>query len=190
MRAERCTGGSLAEFPFDVEARNASRPLTHGLALRGQNLAASGAQATPRSRTAERPHVWSSLGETYLRLGERPRSSGARSLPCSSSRWDPFGYHGSRDSLNSSPAIRLRPTPPFCACPRAGARIRAARGSALAQTQVLQDEWGRLPSAMLRALVADREAPAVSRIDAAFDLSSLLRAEGRFASSLEPLREA
>ena len=183
VRAKQIYNAALAEFPFDVEARMLL-VLAHDVAFEDDLAIVELKRLIDQE--PQNDHVWSSLGETYLRLGEYDLARQSLDRYLLLKPRDPFGFTilgqlgqltGDTTAATRHFAHALELEPGF---------VRAQLG--LAQTQVLQDEW-IAAERMLRALVADREAPAISRIDAAFDLSSLLRAEGRFAASLEPLRE-
>ena len=173
----------LEEFPFDAEARMLL-VLAHDLAFEDDAAVAELKRLVDQE--PQNDYVWSYLGETYLRLGEYDLARHRSIVTCSSSlaiRSD-LRFSG---SSTSSPAIRLPRPRHFTHALELEPGFVPAR-LALAQTQVLQGEWLDAER-LLRALVADRDVPVINRIDAAFDLSSLLRAEGRFTASLEPLRE-
>ncbi|MGH8252266.1 MAG: tetratricopeptide repeat protein [Steroidobacteraceae bacterium] len=173
----------IEEFPFDTEGRLLLAQ-AHDLAF--ENEAAIVELKRLLDQEPENDYVWSYLGETYLRLGEYDLARNALDEYLKLQPRDPFGFTvlGQLDQLtgNLEPAAErfahaLELEPGFVP-----ARL------AFGQTQVLRNDWTGAER-LLRALVADREAPAISRIDAAFDLSALLRAQGRFADSLEPLQE-
>ncbi len=129
--------------------------------------------------------MWSYLGETYLRLGEYDLARQALDRYLKLKPRDPFGFTilGQLEQLTGNPTVAaahfthaLELEPGFVP-----ARL------ALAQTHVLQGEWSEAER-LFRALAAGLDVPPGSRIDAAFELSGLLRAAGRFSDSREPLR--
>jgi class 3 adenylate cyclase/tetratricopeptide (TPR) repeat protein/TolB-like protein len=182
-RAKEIYRGMLKEFPFDVEAR--------WFLAQAYDLAFEDDDAIKElkrllDQEPENDYVWSYLGETYLRLGDYDLSRQALAQYLKTKPHDPYGFTvlGQLDQLtgNTSGAAdnlkhALELEPGF-----ATARIELAR------TQVLR---GVLDDAehLLRSLAADRDVPAAVRIDAAFDLSGILRAQGRFADSLRPLED-
>jgi tetratricopeptide (TPR) repeat protein len=182
-KAKEIYQGVLAELPFDVEARSLLAR-AHDIAF--ENEAAIGELKRLLEQEPQNDQLWSWLGETYLRLGEYELARQALDRYLQLQPHDPYGFTvlGQHDQLTGNldgaagrftQALELQPG-------FVPARL------ALAQTQMLRDNWQEA-EALLRAITTDREVPAISRIDAAFDLSALLRAEGRFAASLEPLQD-
>jgi class 3 adenylate cyclase/tetratricopeptide (TPR) repeat protein len=182
-QAKKVYQAALTEFPFDVEARSL-------LAMAYDQAFEDAASIEELTRLLEQEpqndYLWSYLGETYLRLGEydQARQSLARYLQLKPR--DPYGFTivGQLEQLTGKPeqavaqfkhALELEPG-------FAPARL------ALAQTQALLEDWPQSQK-LLGTLVSDPEVAATYRIDAAFDLSGLLRAEGRFAAAVEPLEK-
>ncbi|HSD74944.1 MAG TPA: tetratricopeptide repeat protein [Steroidobacteraceae bacterium] len=173
----------LTELPFDVEA--------HTLLAQSYDVAFEDeAAATELKRLLDQEpqndYLWSYLGETYLRMGQYDQARQALDRYLALKPRDPYGFTilGQLEQLTGKPA-------------EAAAQFRHAleleKGFvparlALAQTEALLEDWPE-SQRLLNDLVADTSVVAAYRIDAAFDLSALLRAEGRFASALEPLRK-
>lgn len=180
-RAKAIYSEMLKEFPFDVEARWLLA-LSHDLAF--EDDAAVAELKRLLEQEPQNDYLWSYLGETYLRLGEYDLARRALDQYLKFKPRDPFGFttlgqleqltgnlNGAADHFEH--ALELEPG-------FVPARL------ALARTQVLRNRWDDA-EAQLRRLATDKEAPAGIRIDAAFDLSALLRGQGRFAESLQPL---
>ena len=180
-RAQAIYSSMLQEFPFDVEARWLLA-LSYDLAF--EDDAAVAELKRLLEQEPQNDHFWSYLGESYLRLGEYDLARQALDQYLKFKPRDPFGFttlgqldlltgnlSGAADHLTH--ALELEPG-------FVPARL------ALARTQVLRNMWDDA-EAQLRRLASDEEAPAGIRIDAAFDLSGLLRGQGRFADSLRPL---
>ena len=120
-RAKAIYKSILKEFPFDVEARmHLARPMTWRSRTRPPLPSSSGCWSRSRRTT----HLWSSLGETYLRLGEYGHAREALDRYLELKPRDPFGYTilGNLEQLTGDPAAAVRA---LRACPRAGTRIRA-----------------------------------------------------------------
>lgn len=182
-RAKATYNKMLEEFPFDVEARWLLA-LSHDLAFEDDAAVSELRQLLEQEPQNDR--LWSYLGETYLRLGKYDLARNALDEYLKYKPRDPFGFTilGRLDQLtdNLSGAAdqfthALELEPGFLP-----ARL------ALARTQVQLDHWDDAER-LLRTLAADSEGPGGDRIDAAFDLSALLRGQGRFAESLQPLQE-
>jgi len=182
-RAKAIYNAMLVEFPFDVEARWLLA-LSHDLAFEDDRAVSELKRLLEQE--PQNDYLWSYLGETYLRLGEYDLARQALDEYLKFKPRDPFGFTtlGQLDQLTDNLAgaadhftHALELEPGFVP-----ARL------ALARTQVLREVWDDAER-LLRTLAADSEAPAASRIDAAFDLSALLRGQGRFADSLQPLQE-
>jgi tetratricopeptide (TPR) repeat protein len=182
-RAKEIYGTMLKEFPFDVEARWF---LAQACDLAFEDDEAIVELKRLLEQEPENDYVWSYLGETYLRLGEYDLSRQALAQYLKTKPGDPYGFTvlGQLDQLtgnlsgaagNLKRALELEPA-------FATARIELAR------TQVLRGMWDE-GEKLLLSLVADGDVPAAVRIDAAFDLSGVLRGEGRFADSIEPLED-
>ena len=129
-------------------------------------------------------HLWSYLGETYLRLGEYELAREAhRSLPQLKPR-DPFGFTilGQLEQLTGNPVAAVTHYAHALELEPGFVPARFAQ----AQAQVLLGDWADAER-QFRALVEGGDVPPGNRIDAAFDLSALLRAAGRFSDAIEPL---
>jgi tetratricopeptide (TPR) repeat protein len=173
----------LAEFPYDVEAR-LLLALAHDLAI--EDDAAIAELKRLLEQEPQNDYVWSYLGETYLRLGDYENARRALDQYLTLKPRDPYGFTvlgqlyqltGNLPGAAAHFTHALELEPGFVL-----GRL------SLARTQVLRDAWEDAEQ-LLRTLAADSETPAAYRIDAAFDLSALLRAQGRFADSLQPLQE-
>jgi len=180
-RAQAIYTSMLQEFPFDVEARWLLA-LSYDLAF--EDDAAVAELKRLLEQEPQNDYLWSYLGETYLRLGEYDLARQALDQYLRFKPRDPFGFTtlGQLDQLTGNlsgaadhfvHALELEPG------------FVPARLS-LARTQVLRNMWDDA-EAQLRRLATDDEVPAGIRIDAAFDLSALLRGQGRFDDSLRPL---
>ncbi len=181
-RAKEIYESLLAELPFDVEARTFLAQ-AHDLAF--DDEAAVKELKRLVDQEPQNDYLWTYLGETYLRLGEYDLARGALDRYLQLQPRDPYGFTivGQLEQLTGKPAEAaqhfkhaLELEPGFVP-----ARL------ALAQTQVLLDDWPE-SERLLSALVADSVVAAAYRIDAAFDLSALRRAEGRFGAAPEPLQ--
>ncbi|MGH3850428.1 MAG: tetratricopeptide repeat protein, partial [Pseudonocardiaceae bacterium] len=164
----------LREFPFDVEGQWLL-VLTHDVAYE-DDAAVARLQQLLRQEP-ENDYLWSYLGETFLRLGEYAQARQALDRYLVLKPNDPFGVTvlgrlaQLSDELDKAAgyfgrALELEPD------------FELAR-LGLAQTEALRDRWPAAES-LLRALVADDGAASAHRIDAAFDLSGILRAQGEF----------
>ena len=180
-RAKEIFAKALREFPYDVEAQHLL-VLAHDVAYEDEAAIAQLQQMLKQE--PENDYLWSYLGETYLRLGDYGRAREALDQYLVLQPNDPFGLTvlGQLAQLNNeldeaagyfTRALEIEPD-----------FERARLG--LAQTEALRDRWPEAES-LLQALVEDGEAPAAQRIDAAFDLSGILRAQGAFELSLRPL---
>ncbi|MGQ0835924.1 MAG: tetratricopeptide repeat protein [Gammaproteobacteria bacterium] len=181
-KAKTLYTGRLQEFPFDVEARW-FLVLAHDMAF--EDDAAVEELKRILAQEPENDYIWSYLGETYLRIGEYELARQALDRYMQLKPRDPFGFTilGQLDQLAGKPAEAAAR---FEHALELQAGFTPAR-LALARTEVLRDRWDDAEG-RFRELVGDAAAPAAFRIDAAFDLAALLRAEGRFADSLEPLQ--
>ena len=182
-RAKEIYEAALLEFPFDVEAQFLL-VLAHDVAY--EDAAAMSRLQQLLKQEPENDYLWSYMGETYLRLGEYGKAREALDRYLVLKPDDPFGVTvlGQLAQLNDELekaagyfARALEIEPDF---------ERARLG--LAQTEALRGHWPDAES-LLHALVADGEAAAAHRIDAAFDLSGILRAQGGFEPALRPLEE-
>ena len=173
----------LREFPFDVEAQWLL-VLAHDVAY--EDDAAILQLQRLLKQEPENDYLWSYLGETYLRLGEYAPARQALDRYLVLKPRDPFGFSvlGQLAQLSNEldnaagyfeRALELEP------------EFEPAR-LGLAQTEALRGRWPEAEH-LLRALIADHDAASFQRIDAAFSLSSILRAQGEFASSLTPLEQ-
>lgn len=182
-RAKAIYNSALEEFPYDIEGRYLLA-LAHDVAI--EDDAAVAEVKRLLMQEPENDYLWSYLGETYLRQGKYDLARQALDRYLQYKPGDPFGFTilGQLDQLNGDlpgatdhfkHALELEPG-------FAPARL------ALARSEVLLDRWDDAER-LLRALVTDAAESAAVRIDAAFDLSGVLRSQGRFADSLEPLQE-
>lgn len=166
-RAKAVYQTALKEFPFDVEARSL-------LAMAHDQAFEDDAALLELKRLLEQEpqndYLWSYLGETYSRLGEYDLARQALDSYLQLQPRDPYGFTilGQLDQLDGKP---VQAAGRFRRALELEAGFAPAR-LALAQTEVLMDNWQEAER-LLRALTSDREAPAVSRIDAAFDLSAV-----------------
>ena len=182
-RAKAIYKSILKEFPFDVEARM-HLASAHDLAIEDEAAAAELKRLLVQE--PQNDHLWSSLGETYLRLGEYDHAREALDRYLELKPRDPFGYTilGNLEQLTGDPAAAvvhyahaLELEPGFVP-----ARLAQAR------SQVLLNDWSDAER-QFRDLVQGSDVPPGDRIDAAFELSALLRASGRFSDSLVPLEK-
>jgi class 3 adenylate cyclase/tetratricopeptide (TPR) repeat protein/TolB-like protein len=171
----------LEEFPYDVEA-HWLLALSHDLAFEDE-AAVTGLRRL-LAQEPENDYLWSYLAETYLRLGQYDRARDALDHYLAFKPDDPFGF-----TILGQYALQTGDlegaTRHFEHAQQIEPGFTAAK-LALARTQWLRDQWEQAET-LLRAVSADESAAPAIRIDAAFDLSALLRAQGRFAGSLEPL---
>jgi class 3 adenylate cyclase/tetratricopeptide (TPR) repeat protein/TolB-like protein len=182
-RAKAIYTTMLGEFPYDVEAR-LLLALAYDLAI--EDDAAVAELKRLLEQEPQNDYVWSYLGETYLRLGDYEHSRQALDQYLKLMPRDPYGFTvlGELEQLTGNLAGAARH---FTHALELEPGFVLARLS-LARTQVLRGAWDDAER-LLRTLAADSETPAAYRIDAAFDLSALLRAQGRFADALQPLQE-
>ena len=182
-RAKKIYEAALREFPFDVEAQFLLG-LAHDVAY--EDEAAISQLQQLLKQEPENDYLWSYLGETYLRLDKYDEARQALDRYTVLQPDDPFGVTvlGQLAQLDGEPdkaagyfARALEIEPNF---------ERARLG--LAQTEALRDHWPEAEG-LLHALEADDEAAAIHRIDAAFDLCGILRAQGGFEPALRPLEE-
>ncbi|MFZ2508294.1 MAG: tetratricopeptide repeat protein [Steroidobacteraceae bacterium] len=182
-RARAVYTAMLEEFPFDVEARWLLA-LAHDLAF--DDAAAVAELDRLLDQEPQNDYLWSYLGETYMRLGKYDDAQRALDQYLKFKPRDPFGF----TILGQLEQLRGRLTE------AAGHFTRALEFEpgfvparlALARTQALAGDWPQAEDLLL-ALSTDPALPAAARIDAAFDLSALLRAGGRFAASALRLQE-
>jgi class 3 adenylate cyclase/tetratricopeptide (TPR) repeat protein/TolB-like protein len=181
-RARRIYEGLLAELPFDVEAHTL---LAQSYDVAFEDEAAAAELKRLLEQEPQNDYLWSYLGETYLRMGEYDQARQALDRYLQLQPRDPYGFTilGQLEQLTGKPdqaaaqfkhALELEPG-------FVPARL------ALAQSEALLENWSEAQR-LLAALVDDRNVVAAYRIDAAFDLSGLRRAEGRFVSAAEPLQ--
>src|SRR5688572_17111486 len=180
-RAKAIYNATLEEFPFDVEARM-MLVLAHDLAFEDEFAVAELERLLVQE--PQNDHLWSYLGETYLRLGDYDLAREALDRYLQLKPRDPFGFTilGNLERLTGDPAAAVTH---FTHALELEPEFVPAR-FALAQSQVLLGDWGAAER-QFRDLAAGGDVPPGNRIDAAFDLSALLRASGRFSDSLEPL---
>ncbi len=180
-RAAAIYGAMLDDFPFDVEARMHLASV-HDLAFQDEEAAAELKRVV--AQEPQNDHAWSSLGETYLRLGKYDVAREALDRYLALKPRDPFGFTilGNLELLTGDAAaaighyahaIELEP-----------GFVPARFGQA--QAQVILGDWAAAER-QLRALVSGGDVPPGDRIDAAFALSALMRAAGRFAAARAPL---
>lgn len=182
-KAKAAYTNMLKEFPFDVEARWLL-VLSHDMAY--EDDAAIAELKRILAQEPENDHVWSYLGETYLRIGKYDLARQSLDRYMKLKPRDPFGFTvlGQLEQLAGKP---VEAAARFEHALELEAGFAPAR-LALARTEVLRDRWDEAER-RFQELVTDSAAPAAFRIDAAFDLAALMRAEGRFAASLEPLQK-
>ena len=173
----------LEEFPFDVEARWLLA-VAHDLAFEDESSV--GELRRLLAQEPENDFLWSNLGETYLRLGQYDQARQALDRYLAFKPNDPFGFTilGQLALQTGDPGGAARQ---FERALQIEPGFSAAR-LALARTEWVRDEWEKA-AGLLAALAADDSSAAAIRIDAALDLSALLRAQGRFTASLEPLQK-
>ena len=181
-RAQQIYAALLTDLPFDVEAHTL---LAQSYDVAFEDEAAAAELKRLLEQEPQNDYLWSYLGETYLRLGQYDLARQALDRYLQLQPRDPYGFTilGQLEQLTGKPADgagqfrhALELEPGFVP-----ARL------SLAQTQALLEDWAE-SQRLLQALVNDPNVVAAYRIDAAFDLSGLLRAEGRFASAGEPLQ--
>jgi class 3 adenylate cyclase/tetratricopeptide (TPR) repeat protein len=182
-RAKTIYNATLEEFPFDVEARM-MLAIAHDLAFEDESAIAELKRLLVQE--PQNDHLWSYLGEDYLRLGEYDLAREALDRYLQLKPRDPFGFKilGDLEQLTGDPAAAVTHYTHALELEPGFVPARLAQ----AQAQVLLDNWGDAER-QFRALVEGDDVPPVNRIDAAFDLSALLRAAGRFSDSLQPLEE-
>jgi tetratricopeptide (TPR) repeat protein len=171
----------LDEYPYEVEAREF---LAEVFDQEYDDAAALEQLLILAKQEPENPGVWVSLGETHLRLGQLEHSEEALDRYLSLAPQDPYGFtvlgelrqaEGRYDVAAEHLQRALELNPDFPPAWLGLARVRALGGEL--------DDAER----MWRDIVHDADAIPADRIDAAFELSSLLRAQGRFEESLTPL---
>jgi class 3 adenylate cyclase/tetratricopeptide (TPR) repeat protein/TolB-like protein len=181
-RARQIYEGLLAELPFDVEAHTL---LAQSYDVAFEDEAAAAELKRLLEQEPQNDFLWSYLGETYLRLGDYQQAGAALDRYLQLQPRDPYGFTilGRLEQLTDKPeqaaaqfkhALELEPG-------FVPARL------ALAQTEALLGNWS-VAQRLLAALVDDSNVVAAYRIDAAFDLSGLRRAEGHFASAADLLQ--
>ena len=182
-RAKAIYGDLLEQLPYDVEAR-LFLALAYDMAIEYDGAIAELKRLLEQE--PENDYLWSYLGETYQRMGEYDQSRRALDRYLQLQPRDPYGFTilGNLEQLTAKPALAQRHIKHALELEAGFVPARVA----LAQTEVLLDNWAEAERG-LRDLAADADVPASSRIDAAFDLSALLRAQGRFEASLAPLQE-
>jgi len=171
----------LEEYPFEIEAR------WFLAEIHGADYDDEGALEQLRIISEHEPEtaaVWMSLAETRLRLRRFDEAAQAIERYGALSPGDPAGFKLSGDlhrftgqfelaSVDYRRALELKPEFSF-------AKLGLAMVSAL-------DGDGVEAERLWRGMVADDAEEPSDRIDAAFELSAALRAQGRFEESLEPL---
>jgi class 3 adenylate cyclase/tetratricopeptide (TPR) repeat protein len=180
-RAKAIYNATLEEFPFDVEARM-MLAIAHDLAFEDKSAIAELKRLLVQE--PQNDHLWSYLGEDYLRLGEYGLAREALDRYLQLKPRDPFGFKilGDLEQLTGDPAAAVTHYTHALELEPGFVPARFAQ----AQAQVFLDDWSDAER-QFRTLVEGDDVPPVNRIDAAFDLSALLRAAGRFSDSLEPL---
>ena len=180
-RAQEIFKSLLEEHPYDVEGRLL---LAQAFDLAYDDAAALAELERLARQEPENERIWSFIGETNLRMGqhEAARAALARYLELEPS--DPYGFtilaqvelaSGNYEAAVQRLQRALSLAPEF---PRA--RL------ALGQVQALRGDF-EAAGTTLTGLAYDGAVPPGDRIDAAFDLASVLRASGRFEEALKPL---
>ena len=180
-RAKAIYNAALEEFPFDVEARMLLAN-AHDLAFEDDDAVVELKRLLVQE--PQNDHAWSSLGETYLRLGKYDLAREALDHYLQLKPRDPFGFKilGDLEQLTGDPSSAVSHYTHALDLEPGFVPARFAQ----AQAQVFLGDWSDAER-QFRALVEGDDVPPVNRIDAAFDLSALLRAAGRFSDSLGPL---
>lgn len=182
-RAQAIYSKLLREFPYDVEAR--------WLLVLAYDVAYEDESAVSQLRVLlnqepQNDYLWSYLAETYLRLGKFDLARQALDRYLTYKPRDPFGFtvlaeldqlSGNLDGAAGHLAHALELQPDFST-----ARLALARNQALR---------GRTTDALtsLNTLTTAADVPPAVRIDAAFDLSGLLRGSGQFAAAARSLAD-
>lgn len=179
--AKAIFGSLLEQYPFEIEAREFLAEV-HWL-----NYEEDEALVQLKRLAEQEPEneaIWSYLGETYLDLGRLDDAQAALDRYLSLAPEDPFGLY----VLGNLEQLRGAAEAAGGYYERALAREPTFRPAqlGLAQSYVLTGRQGEA-ELVLRDLISSDVAQPVYRIDAAFDLCALLRAEGRFADALTVL---
>ena len=181
-RARQIYEELLKELPFDVEAHTL---LAQSYDVAFEDEAAAAELKRLLEQEPQNDYLWSYLGETYLRLGDYQQARQALDRYLQLQPRDPYGFTilGQLEQLTGKPE---QAAAQFKHALELEAGFVPAR-LALAQTEALLEKWPEAQR-LLEALVNDSNVVAAYRIDAAFDLSGLRRAEGHFSSAAELLQ--
>jgi class 3 adenylate cyclase/tetratricopeptide (TPR) repeat protein/TolB-like protein len=182
-RARAIYEALLTELPFDVEAHTL---LAQSYDVGFEDEAAAAALKRLLDQEPQNDYLWSYLGETYLRMGQYDQARKSLDRYLALKPRDPYGFTilGQLEQLTAKPADAAAQFKHALELEKGFVPARLA----LAQTEALLEDWPQ-SQRLLSDLVADTSVAPAYRIDAAFDLSALLRAEGRFASAMEPLQK-
>jgi predicted Zn-dependent protease len=181
-RARQIYEELLKELPFDVEAHTL---LAQSYDVAFEDEAAAAELKRLLEQEPQNDYLWSYLGETYLRMGDYQQARQALDRYLQLQPRDPYGFTilGQLEQLTGKPDEAAAQ---FKHALELEAGFVPAR-LALAQTEALLEDWSEAQR-LLAALVDDSNVVAAYRIDAAFALSGLRRAEGHFASAAELLQ--
>lgn len=183
--AERAKGiyrRLLEEVPYDVEAQ-LLLAMAHDVAY--EDRAALERLEKLLGQEPENDIVWSYLGETHLRLGQFEAAREALDRYLELEPDDPYGFTvlGQLDQLQGRYDAAAGHFARALALESGFERARLG----LARTDALRGRWSAAEEGLWQ-LVRDPAATATIRIDAAFDLGSVLLAGGRVAESVRPLQ--
>lgn len=182
-RAKTIFEAALTEFPYDLESQF-MLALAHDVSF--ENEAAIAQFRRMLQQEPQNDRVWTFLAETYVRLGEYAQAHDALNHYLALQPDDPHGFTilGQLAQFEGDHAGAMRY---FLHVLELAPGFAPAR-LALGESEVIDGAWSEA-DARLSMLVADADAPTVFRIDAAFALNGLRLARGRFAASIEPLRQ-
>lgn len=173
----------LDEYPYEVEAREFLAEV-HWLAYEGDAALAELHRLVEQE--PENEVLWSYLGETYVELGRLDEARAALDRYLELAPEDPFGFsvlgqlhqlqgHSELATENYRRALALDPD-----------FRRAQLGLAQSYAFLGRDDEAE---SLWREIAENPTVTPSYRIDAAFDLSALLRSQGRFEESLAPLQQ-
>jgi len=173
----------LDEYPYEVEAREF---LAEVYAAEYDDESALAQLRILADQAPENRMVWSNLGETYLRIGQIDEAAAALDRYLAVAPRDPFGVTMVGDTHRMRGGLEIARDHYRRALELDPGFQPAKLGLALSFALGGQDDEAEQ---MWRGLVDDDQEIPGYRIDAAFELSSLLRAQGQFRESLAPLRQ-